>query len=533
MMRALLKKQFRELFASWFVDKKTGARRSKGKTAGVVLLFVSLLLVASAAFGFMGMLLAEAMVPVGLDWLYFAFMGLMALAMGVIGSVFNTYAGLYQAKDNDLLLSMPIPPARLLLVRMAGVYVMSLLYTAMVYLPAAVVYALAVKASLRSMAASLLTLFFLSMAVLSLTCVLGYVVAQAAGRLRNKSLITVLVSLLLLGVYYFCYFRLSSALQYLAQNAVQVGAAFRKMHLLYLFGQAAAGDWGALLLFALLSLGLFVLTLWIMSKSFLTLATANRGEGKKAVKRSAQKGRSPQTALLMREWKRFFASPVYMLNGGLGLFLMPMAAVVLLWKGEDLLNAVEMLTAYAPWLTLALPGLGAGSLCLMTTMNLITPASVSLEGRQLWILRASPLSGKEVLKAKIHLHLLLTGIPVLPCLLCLWWVLRLPLLCLLPALGLVFGFLYMWGLIGLLIDLSRPNLTWVSEVVPIKQNIGELVTLFGGWISAALLTGLSLLLSRCLPAFFSVLLPALLPALGCFFLRRYLYTKGAELWDRL
>ena len=80
------------------------------------------------------------MINSGMDWLFFAIMGLMALAMGVFGSVFNTYAGLYQGKDNDMLLSMPIPPAYILLSRMVGVYAMAMLYSGMVYLPAAIVY---------------------------------------------------------------------------------------------------------------------------------------------------------------------------------------------------------------------------------------------------------------------------------------------------------------------------------------------------------------------------------------------------------
>ena len=45
----------------------------------------------------------------GMGWLYFALMALLAMLLGAFGSVFNTYSGLYLSKDNDLLLSMPIP----------------------------------------------------------------------------------------------------------------------------------------------------------------------------------------------------------------------------------------------------------------------------------------------------------------------------------------------------------------------------------------------------------------------------------------
>ena len=115
MIRTLIKKQLFELNSSYFIDRKTGKRRSWGKAAGYITLFVVLILFLAVFFGGMALLLAQNMINSGMDWLFFAIMGLMALAMGVFGSVFNTYAGLYQGKDNDMLLSMPIPPAYILL----------------------------------------------------------------------------------------------------------------------------------------------------------------------------------------------------------------------------------------------------------------------------------------------------------------------------------------------------------------------------------------------------------------------------------
>ena len=47
MLKALLKKQFLELNAFYFQDKKTGKIRSKGGTAGFVLLFVFLSVLSS------------------------------------------------------------------------------------------------------------------------------------------------------------------------------------------------------------------------------------------------------------------------------------------------------------------------------------------------------------------------------------------------------------------------------------------------------------------------------------------------------
>ena len=67
-------------------------------------------------------------------------MGLLAVLLGAFGSVFNTYSGLYLAKDNDLLLSLPIPVRTVIASRLLGVYLMGLMYSAVVSVPAVIVY---------------------------------------------------------------------------------------------------------------------------------------------------------------------------------------------------------------------------------------------------------------------------------------------------------------------------------------------------------------------------------------------------------
>ena len=56
-------------------------------------------------------------------------MGLLAVLLGAFGSVFNTYSSLYLSKDNDLLLSMPIPVRSIMASRLLGVYLMGLMYS--------------------------------------------------------------------------------------------------------------------------------------------------------------------------------------------------------------------------------------------------------------------------------------------------------------------------------------------------------------------------------------------------------------------
>jgi ABC-2 type transport system permease protein len=76
----------------------------------------------------------------GFGWLYFALAGLMAFALSFIGSVFTAQQQLFSAKDNDLLLAMPIPPAYILGSRMLMLYVLNLFMEILVIGPAGVIW---------------------------------------------------------------------------------------------------------------------------------------------------------------------------------------------------------------------------------------------------------------------------------------------------------------------------------------------------------------------------------------------------------
>ena len=130
MLKALIKKQFAELASVYSFNKKKGQQRSKGGAVGIMILLAFCALSCGFAFFGMGMLFSSSFIPQGLDWLYFALMGAIAVCVSLIGEVFATYSMLYNAKDNELLLSMPIPAGKILLARMSTLYIMSVIFTA-------------------------------------------------------------------------------------------------------------------------------------------------------------------------------------------------------------------------------------------------------------------------------------------------------------------------------------------------------------------------------------------------------------------
>ena len=175
----LLKKQLREIFRSYFYNAKKNKARSRLGTVLFFLLFVLLMAgVLGGMFTWLALNICAPLTALRLGWLYYVILGLLALLLGAFGSVFNTYSGLYLAKDNDLLLSLPIPVRAILTSRLLTVYLLGLMYSAVVSVPAVIVYWVRTGASAANVLGGVLFVLLISLLVLVLSCLLGWAVAK-------------------------------------------------------------------------------------------------------------------------------------------------------------------------------------------------------------------------------------------------------------------------------------------------------------------------------------------------------------------
>ena len=480
MLKLLLKKQLLEIFQVYFYDAKKNRARSKASTAMYFALFILLVFgLLGGIFTFLSVKLCAPLIVAGMDWLYFALMGLIAILLGAFGSVFNTYAGLYLPKDNDLLLSMPIPVSALVGASLFGVYLMGLLYSSVVILPAIIVYWVTAGVTLPAVLDGLLLTLLISVFVLTISCVLGWIVAKISRKLKHKSLITVLISLTVIGVYYFVYFKAQSVIQDLLENAAVYGAQIKgAVYPVYLFGSVGVGDVMASVIVSAAVAVLFLLMWALLSRSFLQIATSTGKSVRREYREVRGRQRSIDTALLCREFSHFTASPSYMLNCGLGTFLMPLCAIALLLKGGELFAVLDAMFAQTAG---SVPLLLCVMLCGLASINLMTAPSVSLEGKSLWLLQSLPVEPWRIFRAKIRMQLLLTGLPLLLCIGCTTTVYPLRPTQLLMFLLFTGSYALLMALFGLFLGVKMPTLTWTNEIVPIKQGAPVIITLFGGF----------------------------------------------------
>ena len=529
MIRALFKKQMAEVFSWLFMDTRKKTRRTGKGLAGFLVLYGALILYLGAFMFLMAKSLCQALAPLGLTWFYFAIMGLVALVLGVFGSVFNTYASLYLAKDNDMLLSMPIPPRYILTARLAGVYLTGLFFEMIVMLPATVAWFVYGTPTLLGGIFALLIPFVLSFFVLSLSCLLGFLVAIISAHIRHKSLVITVLSLGLLGLYMWGYTKLMSSLTELLAVVGEIAEAAKgPLYPLYHMGLSTTGKPLSFLIFTAIILGVFALVCAVLSRTFLTLAITNKGGAKRKYKRERTTQKSVERALLWKEWKRFLASPIYMLNCGLGALFLPIAGVMMLVFREDIHAMLPMISMMFGDEAL-LPLILAAMACMMGVMTDVTAPSISLEGKNLWILQSLPVSPLQVLHAKLKLHLLIAIPATAVAVTCLLIAVppALPFFFLIPAATLLFTVLI--ALFGLFMNLKSPNFTWTSETVPVKQSLSVTATIFGGWGTVLALGGLYYLLQEYIaPALYLGLCCIILAGL-CTALYVWLRRKGTAI----
>ena len=509
-------------------------RRKKSSGKGTLVLYTLLYLyVVVVMFGMMGAnfyTLAQPYHQFGLDWLYFAVAGFMALGFAVIGSVFTTQSQLYDAKDNALLLSMPIPPSKILLSRMIPLLLMNLLFASMVMLPAIVVYAVFVQFRFIWVLLQLLALAAIVLFAQAIACILGWLLHLMLGRI-NKSMASILFLVAFLGIYFVTISRAQDLLNALIGNSTVIANTLVNwVWPLYAMGLGCIGSLLHAPVMPLTGAAVFGLVYWFLSRTFINSATRTHAASKKRVLILGKgKQASPVEAVIRKEIKKFMGTPIYVTNMGMGILMIVAMTVAGVIFRRDLSAVLDMIPDIQQMIPLFVCGATAFSIC---TMCISTP-SVSLEGKNIWILKSLPLSSKDILLAKLRFHNRMT-VPV-SCICggvlaaaygCSLWSI---LLC-----ALVPGLLALLnGLVGMVAGLKWARLDYISEAYPCKQSASVAVSMFGLMGIVALLGIGDFLLGSYLDITVLLLLNALVLGGLCFLFYRLLTTWGIRAWDAL
>lgn len=466
---------------------------SRLRSTGMKLLVAILLIYVVGIFGFMFYMLSDAIcvpfVSAGIGWVYFAILGTIGLAFNVIGSSMTTYSTVYEAKDNELLLSMPIKPSNILFTRVLTCFVISWVTTTLPLVPACIVYAINFETSALLIIGWVVVDIFLSILGLIISLLIGWVIAQITSRIGSgkKGIVSLILVVVFLGAYFYIY---SNAMDIISQMLLigdEIGEFLKTwIYPIYLMGEASLGSLSSLGIFAGSILVVFALVYAFLSKTFIKLATRNKGAKKVKYKEQELKASSVTGSLLAREWLRFRTCSAYLINCGLGAIFLIAAAVAMLIFKEDINGFIEIMAGESISRD-TVAGLFIIFILYLSLMSPITSCSISLDARTLWIFETLPINPMNIIDAKIYLHLLIIGPASLLCTAAAIYVVCPSLASAVIMIAMVILFNLFYAAWGLARNVKKPSLNWTNETQAVKQGTSTLVVMLGSMGLIALL----------------------------------------------
>ena len=408
MFKALMRVQLASVIASLMRSSKGNEKRSAASVALIALLFVFVIGVLAFAVGITFYVLAVPLNGAGLAWFYFAMAALTAFALCFIGSVFTAQQQLFSARDNELLLAMPVPPAQHTRLAHGDAAAHHYALELIVLLPAYIVWGVQIGFSAAGVIAAAAGALLLPLLVMCFTCLFAWILAAISARMRNKTVVTLVLSLLFLAAYFYVYMNLNDLLTAIVENSAAIAGAMSAVYPAYAFGQAIAeGDLIQLAGFAACCVVPFAIVYAILSRGFLAVTTRRPSAKKLVYRERALRVGSVRGALLRRELARFGANGMYILNAAMGSILTVAAAVALVIYRGTLIALLEPLPA--GWTA----ALMAVALCFLCATDVISAPSISLEGKTLWLLKSLPVEARAILMSKVELHLVIALPPTL------------------------------------------------------------------------------------------------------------------------
>lgn len=433
----------------------------------------------------------EKMAPLHLQETVLSFFVFM-ISIAVIGEgIYKIGPLLFNCKDDGLLFSLPIKKRTILFVRIFKFYIFELLFNSLFVIPLVVAYTRwADKISFTFYITSIVMLFMLPIIPIVLSCIIGMIIVGLSSRFKYKNLVQIVTTtIVLLGIFYMS-MNMEGFFNYLVKHATSLNDLISKIY--YPAGVYAklANSFNItdLLIFILVNVIIFLIAIFILSKFYFKINSRLKKvttTKKVNISNLTIKKNNIISSLIKKEFSTFFNTPVFIINAGFGLILFIVAAIGISIKFNDLVpiltdkekfnigkNVIYDNLSLIVFLLIAMAGF----------MTSITNSVISLEGRNINIVKSLPIKTKTILMSKIYSSLIITTPPVLfgDIILFIRFKMNIAQIILLLMLSILIPLISHF--IGLIVNLKYPKLDWENSAEVVKQSVSSFASVMIGMI---------------------------------------------------
>ncbi|MBR5128967.1 MAG: hypothetical protein IKU67_02830 [Firmicutes bacterium] len=464
----------------------------KAKKVYIALSAVILLLVAMMAV-YVG-ILVYGYVTIGLGRVIPAYLIMISSLIILMFGLFKAGSVIFERKGYDILCSLPVSSKAIVVARFIRMYVENIIFTLVVMVPGIVVYGVLMKPAMSFYFWGIIVTFLVPFAPMTLAIIIGALITAISSRTKYKSIIGAIIPIIIVVGSLAFSGRLSAVegqitpemlsglagvvtgiIENVYPPAVWLGNMMLGLHAI------------KTVLFVFVSFVTLGMTVYFIGSNFQSICYALYGTiAKHNFTMGAQAQSNVMVTLVKREFKRFFASTVYLSNTIMGPILAVIMSVSLFFV--DLENAFEMLPVEIDFMGV-LPLVIGTIFCIMNT----TSTSISMEGKEWWLIKSLPLTYKQVLDAKLLMNLILFApfyvvavvlsiIALSPSGLDMIWMI------ISPAVLILFSCVW-----GLFVNLKVPVFNWENETSVVKQSVSALVGgICGSLVGVLMIFGLIL-----------------------------------------
>ena len=205
------------------------AKRNSSKFVKTILPIILFLIVA-LGIGTYAYMLGKALHEVHLTYIMLTMFLFLVTVLTFIEGIYKSQGILFEAKDNDLLFSLPISKSKILFLRIFKLLLFEYIYNLMFLLPAFIIYIYFEHPGISFYLLSFLMTILLPIIPTIISSFLGYLVKMFSSKSRFKKIIQTVLSLVLFFVIYIGSIKLEGFVQNIASKAVSINDMLVKIY---------------------------------------------------------------------------------------------------------------------------------------------------------------------------------------------------------------------------------------------------------------------------------------------------------------
>ncbi len=444
------------------------SKKAKAKSLPIILL---LFLLITFSIGYSLYNIAESLSMLGMSQNIIIIGLFMAFFMSLMITLTDTQGVMYNSKDYDMLMSLPLKNLTIITAKYVGSYLTSMLYYSVIALPTLVVYFIFNNFTALALIFGFLSVLFMPAFSQFLTSVLGFLVNAISSKMKNKNIFRSIFSLICaVGLAVMISLSNSSIFENLFSTGFPLWFKIVFSNIYFLFMAITTSSFINFIYAFLVCLLFIILGITVILIGYKKINTAlmiTKVKGKPAP--IVYKESNTYKMLLKKEFSTVFNSPVYCVNCLVGCIMCIVSTIVTL--------VVFSQFEYDPIVADIFCGIMAFCVAMCLGIAPSTSVSVSMEGSKLQILKSLPIKFKSIVLSKCSTNLILSIPSIIISVLIFGIVAKISFL----TIMLIFVYLLLASfchtMLGLLLNLKFPRLNWSSETQAVKNGVSMLLTM--------------------------------------------------------